>query len=104
MSLLDTVAHLLSLGTRDPMRCKDIVDLAIQWGLWSSRNGGKTPAATLHAAISREIKTKGASQPVCEDRARQDCPGGQDLIPARPISQPRCPAGFSSAWFSITAG
>ena len=58
MSLLDAAAHLLSLGTRDPMRCKDMVDLAIQRGLWAPRNGGKTPAATLHAAISREIKTK----------------------------------------------
>ena len=27
MSLLDAAAHLLSLGTDDPMRCKDIVDL-----------------------------------------------------------------------------
>jgi hypothetical protein len=58
MSLLDAAAHLLSLGTRDPMRCKDMVDLAVQRGLWAPRNGGKTPAATLHAAISREIKTK----------------------------------------------
>lgn len=59
MSLLDAAAHLLSLGTSDPMRCKDIVDLAIARGLWAPRNGGKTPANSLHAAIQREIKTKG---------------------------------------------
>jgi len=59
MSLLDAAAHLLSLGTGDPMRCKDIVDLAIQRGLWAPRNGGKTPANTLSAAIRREIKAKG---------------------------------------------
>ena len=59
MSLLDAAAHLLSLGTGDPMRCKDIVDLAIQRDLWAPRNGGKTPANTLSAAMRREIKTKG---------------------------------------------
>jgi len=58
MSLLDAAAHLLSLGTGDAMRCKDIVDLAVARGLWQPGKG-KTPAATLHAAISREIKTKG---------------------------------------------
>lgn len=58
MSLLDAAAHLLSLDTCAPMRCKDIVDLAIQRGLWAPRNGGKTPANSLHAAIQREIKTK----------------------------------------------
>jgi hypothetical protein len=59
MSLLNAAAHLLSLGTGDPMRCKDIVDLAIQRGLWAPRNGGKTPANTLSAALRREIKAKG---------------------------------------------
>ena len=59
MSLLDAAAHLLSLGTGDPMRCKDIVDLAVQRGLWAPRNGGKTPANTLSAAMRREIKAKG---------------------------------------------
>src|SRR5690554_3550256 len=53
MSLLDAAAHLLSLGTGDPMRCKDIVNLAIGRGLWTPGKG-KTPAATLHAAMSRE--------------------------------------------------
>ena len=57
MSLLNAAAHLLSLGTRDPMRCGDIVDLAVARGLWKP-GSGKTPAATLHAAMSREI-TKG---------------------------------------------
>jgi len=58
MSLLDAAAHLLSLGSRDPMNCKDIVDLVVTRGLWTPR-AGKTPANTLYAAISREIKTKG---------------------------------------------
>ena len=58
MSLLEAAAHLLSLGTGDPMRCKDIVDLARARGLWSPRDG-KTPANTLYAAILREISKKG---------------------------------------------
>jgi len=57
-SLLDAAAHLLSLGTGDPMRCKDIVDLAVARGLWTP-GSGKTPANTLYASILREIKTKG---------------------------------------------
>jgi len=58
MSLLDTAAHLLSLGTGDPMRCKDIVNLAVTRGLWTPGKG-RTPANTLYASILREIKTKG---------------------------------------------
>lgn len=70
MSLLDAAAHLLSLGTGDPMRCKDIVDLAVARELWSPGKG-KTPAATLHAAISREINAKGdASRFVKAERGK----------------------------------
>ncbi len=58
MSLMDAAVHLLSLGTGDPMRCKDIVELAIKRGLWTPRTG-KTPASTLYAAILREITLKG---------------------------------------------
>ncbi len=70
MSLLDAAAHLLSLGTGDPMRCKDIVDLAVARGLWTP-GGGKTPSNTLYASILREIKTKGdASRFVKADRGK----------------------------------
>jgi hypothetical protein len=70
MSLLDAAAHLLSLGSGDAMRCKDIVDLAVKRGLWQPGKG-KTPAATLHAAVSREIKTKGtASRFMKADRGK----------------------------------
>ncbi len=70
MSLLDAAAHLLSLGTGDPMRCKDIVDLAIARGLWTAK-AGKTPANTLYAAIGREIKAKGdASRFVKAERGK----------------------------------
>ena len=58
MSLMDAAVDILSQGTGDPMRCKDIVDLAVQRGLWAPRTG-KTPDSTLYAAILREIVTKG---------------------------------------------
>ena len=58
MSLMDAAVNILSQGTGDPMRCKDIVNLAVQRGLWAPRTG-KTPASTLYAAILREIATKG---------------------------------------------
>ena len=40
------------------MRCKHIVELAVDRGLWTLGTG-RTPANTLYAAILREIKTKG---------------------------------------------
>ena len=58
MSLMDAAVNILSQGTGDAMRCKDIVDLAVKRGLWAPRTG-KTPASTLYAAILREIVTKG---------------------------------------------
>jgi hypothetical protein len=36
-----------------------MVDRMLATGLWQT--GGKTPSATLYAAISREIKAKGAT-------------------------------------------
>jgi len=40
-----------------PLGCKEIVDRMIEKGYWSTN--GKTPHATINAAIAREIKTKG---------------------------------------------
>jgi hypothetical protein len=40
-----------------PMDCKAIVEKVLAKGLWQTK--GKTPAATLYAAIIREIATKG---------------------------------------------
>jgi len=41
-----------------PMNCGDIVKTALEKGYWQT--GGKTPAATIYAAILREINVKGA--------------------------------------------
>lgn len=42
----------------EPMSCKALVDTMAQRKIWSSP-GGKTPQATLYAAITREIADKG---------------------------------------------
>jgi hypothetical protein len=40
------------------MRCPEMIESMGQRGYWKSP-GGKTPAATLYAAILKEITTKG---------------------------------------------
>ncbi len=70
LSLLNAAALLLSQNHNEAMTCQAIVELAIAGGLWTRRDG-KTPANTLYAAISREIKTKGhASRFVKTQRGR----------------------------------
>jgi hypothetical protein len=56
-SALNAAAEVL-MATGVPMRVGQIVEAMASRGLWSSANG-KTPEATLHSAISREIATKG---------------------------------------------
>jgi hypothetical protein len=56
MSGLDAAAKVLAEATA-PMTTKAIADRAVEKGYWQT--GGKTPQATLHAAISREISLKG---------------------------------------------
>ena len=56
LSGLDAAAQILDKA-REPMGCKDMVEQAIAKELWSP--GGKTPHATLYAAIIREISKKG---------------------------------------------
>ncbi len=58
MSALDAAAKLLSELKR-PLRCGEMIKQMAAQGYWKSP-GGKTPAATLHAAITREINIKGA--------------------------------------------
>lgn len=57
VSALDAAARVLTdAGT--PMTCPELIEAMAAKNLWKSP-GGKTPAATLHAAIAREIKVKG---------------------------------------------
>jgi hypothetical protein len=57
MSALDAAARVLATSDQ-PMRCTELVAEMQKRSLWTSP-GGKTPEATLHAAITREIATKG---------------------------------------------
>jgi hypothetical protein len=57
LSALDAAAKVLAESDR-PLRAIDIIEVMHAKGLWSSP-GGKTPEATLYAAIIREITAKG---------------------------------------------
>jgi len=56
MSGLDAAAKVLA-DAGEPLNSKTIVERAIERGLWKS--GGKTPSATVYAAMLREIQKKG---------------------------------------------
>lgn len=57
LSALDAAAEVLKADDQ-PMRCKELIDAMATRGLWTSP-GGKTPEATLYAAMLREITAKG---------------------------------------------
>lgn len=57
ISALDAAAEVLK-ARKTPANCTELIAEMAERGLWSSPNG-KTPAATLYAAILREIGTKG---------------------------------------------
>ena len=54
---LDAAAQVLA-EAGEPMNTADMVARMLEKGLW--KTGGKTPAATIYAAIIREINVKGA--------------------------------------------
>lgn len=56
LSMLDAAAKVLA-DAEGPMTCKALIEAMAAQGLWSSPKG-KTPAATLSAALHREIKVK----------------------------------------------
>jgi hypothetical protein len=57
LSGLDAAAQVL-LETAEPMNAQDLVARILERGLWKTE--GKTPAATIYAAMIREIKAKGS--------------------------------------------
>ncbi len=57
MSALDAAAKVLS-ESKEPLRTKEMIERMAANGYWKSP-GGRTPAATLHAAMTREINMKG---------------------------------------------
>lgn len=59
VSLLDAAATVLA-DAKAPMQAKQIVERVVERGLWKP-GAGKTPHATLYAAMTREIAAKGAA-------------------------------------------
>ena len=57
LSALDAAAQVLA-ASKEPLNAKQMIDAMAAKGLWSSP-GGKTPHATLYAAMLREINDKG---------------------------------------------
>jgi hypothetical protein len=56
LGCLDAAAKVLG-ETGQAMTCQEMIDAMATKGYWTSPNG-KTPSATLYAAILREITTK----------------------------------------------
>ncbi len=62
MSALDA-ATLVLAEAGQPMSCPELIAVMAAKGYWSSPQG-KTPAATLYAAMTREATTKGGTSRV----------------------------------------
>jgi HB1, ASXL, restriction endonuclease HTH domain len=80
-----TAAAQVLRKARRPMNCRELIETMVAKRLRTSPQG-KTPHATLHAAISREIGTKGA-----DARFRKATDAGSSKAPAppNPVSQVR---------------
>ena len=57
VSALDAAARVLAQAEK-PMRAQELIAVMAEQGLWSSP-AGKTPHATLYAAMLREVAAKG---------------------------------------------
>jgi hypothetical protein len=68
MSAIAAAAKILSTA-KEPMTCQALIEAMEKNGLWTSP-GGATPAATLSAAMGKEIATKGK-----ESRFKKTAPG-----------------------------
>jgi hypothetical protein len=58
LSGLDAAAIVLREASA-PLNAQDLVSLMLERGLWKTE--GKTPAATIYAAMIREIRSKGSA-------------------------------------------
>ena len=84
ISGLDAAAAFLAACT-NAHSCKEIAEAAIAWG-WKTK--GKTPGATLYAAMTREIATKGKESRFIKT-------GQNQFAAATTIATDCCPHGHS---------
>ena len=69
LSALDAAAKVLSQVT-EPMNCRQLIEAMTEKDYWQPK-AGNTPQNTLHAAISKEIRTKGTNSRFAKvDRGR----------------------------------
>jgi hypothetical protein len=69
LSALDAATQVLSEAD-EPMNCRQLIEAMTEKNYWQP-SAGKTPQNTLHAAISKEIKTKGTDSRFAKvDRGR----------------------------------
>jgi len=61
MGLVAAAIQVLKDGGNQPMGCQEMLEQVTAKGLWSPARGGKTPAASLYAAVLREIRDKAAA-------------------------------------------
>ena len=59
VSALDAAERVLAEAS-EPMNCRQLIETMTEKDYWHPKKAGKTPQNTLHAAICKEIKIKGA--------------------------------------------
>ncbi len=85
LSALDAAAKVLAEAGQ-PMTSKEMIDAMAAKGYWTSP-GGKTPQATLYAAILREIQTKGAEARFTKTERGHFALGTGTNAPAKPAAK-----------------
>jgi len=85
MSALDAAAKVLA-EAGEPMTSKEMIDAMAAKRYWTSP-GGKTPQATLYAAILREIQTKGADARFTKTERGHFALGTETNAPAKPTAK-----------------
>ena len=85
LSALDAAAKVLA-EAGEPMTSKAMIDAMATKGYWTSP-GGKTPQATLYAAILREIQTKGAEARFTKTERGHFALGTGTNAPAKPTAK-----------------
>ena len=85
LSALDAAAKVLA-EAGEPMTSKEMIDAMAAKGYWTSP-GGKTPQATLYAAILREIQAKGAEARFTKTERGHFALGTGTNAPAKPAAK-----------------
>jgi hypothetical protein len=85
MSALAAAAQVLA-ENGGAMTTKEMIEAMAARKLWESPNG-KTPAATLYAAILREVTTKGSSSRFKKTEPGKFAAGGKTVTAAKPQTE-----------------